>query len=787
MIALRRASEPRPTGWVPPATARLLAKTTVVLGCNSDHDLPANVAARTELMKTLAYITFGWLFTVVVSWFVGKLLLRRLSLRLYKQEEDILGFVVGSACLSTVIFLLCSLHVAYKAVFLTVGLLVISAGVRQRVWESGAERLPRLPAIWRLLFCGIYLVFAGLYLVYAFAPESSPDGSTYHLGLVIRYLHEHGFPAITNNFYASLPQGMEMLFLYAYVWGRHSAAALVHCTFLLALPCLILNYGRRLGMPGAGVAGGLLIFLAPVAGIAGTSAYNDVALAAVSFSMFALLEVWFEQRDNRMLIAAGLLAGFAFAIKYTAFIAPVYATGFVSYAVWRSHKRTLRPLLVVTISAAVLIIPTLVKNWVIVRNPVSPFFNRVFPNPYIHVSFEQDVLARMRAYDSIHSVWQIPYEVTLSGAALQGILGPLFLLAPLSLLALRFPAGRRLLVAALIFLAPYPANLGTRFLLPAAMFIAPGIGIGLNAWSGIIPPILMMHALLSWPSNIHWYSDINCWRLGQTPIRAALRIESEDEYLRKRMGAEYEMARLMERLTPPGSHIFSLGVPIMAYCARDILPSFYSAFNLRLLYTLCAGFDLRLQPLRVVTFRFEPQRLRGVRLLEGKATKPTVPSIHELRIFGPASELQPEAAWHLNAHPFPWDVALAFDRNPATRWSAWQQVDAGSWIEAHFQRDEILSAVSLETSRDQESIPWTLEGKTAADHWVSLHVNPDVTSAPPVADIRRSAIQELKRNHIEYLLIDSDFAIPEFRDHAPQWGVRLLSELDGSRWFYRLE
>ena len=253
------------------------------------------------------------------------------------------------------------------------------------------------------------------------------------------------------------------------------------------------------------------------------------------------------------------------------------------------------------------------------------------------------------------------------------------------------------------------------------------------------------------------------------------------------MGAEYEMARLMERLTPPGSHIFSIGVPIMAYCARDILPSYYSAFNLRLLYTLCAGFDLRLQPLRVLTFRIEQQRLRGVRLLEGKAAKPTVPSIHELRVFGPASELEPQPAWRLNAHPFRWDVSLAFDHNPATRWSAWQQVASGSWIEAQFERDETVSSVRLETSGDQEFIPWTLEGKIAADRWVSLSVSPDVTSAPPLADIRRSAVQELKRNHIEYILIDSDFAIPEFRDHAQQWGARLLSELSGTRWFYRLE
>lgn len=738
-------------------------------------------------MKTLAYITFGWLFTVVVSWLVGKLLLRRLSLRLYKQEEDVLAFVLGSACLSTLLFLICALHVAYKPVFLVVGLIVIAAGIRERVWRSGAERLPPLPAMWRLLFYEIYLVFAGLYLIYAFAPESSPDGSAYHLGLVTRYALDHGFPAITTNFYASVPQGMEMLFLYAFIWGRHSAAALVHCTFLLLLPWLIVNYGRRLGMPGAGVMGGLLMFLAPVAGIAGTSAYNDVALAAAAFGMFVLLEVWFDQRDSRILIPAGLLAGFAFALKYTGFIAPVYAAGFVGYTLWRARKHTLRPLLVVAVSAAVLILPTVVKNSVVVHNPFSPFFNRVFPNPYIHVSFEHDVLKHMRGYDSIQSPWQVPYEVTIAGANLQGILGPLFLLAPLSLLALRHPAGRRLILAAVVFLLPYPSNLGTRFLLPAATFIATGIGLGLGRWSAIVSPLLLLHALLSWPSNIGWYADVNCWRLGELALRAALRMESEDEYLRKRMGVDYEMARFMETMTPPGSRIFSFGVPPMAYCAREILPSHFSAFNTRLLYSLCTGFDLRLQPLRVLTFRFDPKPLRGIRLLQTGATQSVVPGIHELRIIGPAGELQPQPAWRLQASPFPWEANLAFDRNPVTRWSAWQEVAAGSRMDAQFDEDKIVSSVKLETSLDQAAVQWSLQGKSGASGWVPLTASLEVTSAPTPQDIRKTATQELKRNHIQYLLVDADFAIPEFRDHAPQWGIRLVGELRGTRWFYRLE
>ena len=91
---------------------------------------------------------------------------------------------------------------------------------------------------------GAYFV---LYFFNALAPEISPDGSTYHLGLVARYLREHGFHRITNDLYASFSQGIEMLFLFAFAFGRHSAAAMVHFSYLLALAAMVVLYARRFG------------------------------------------------------------------------------------------------------------------------------------------------------------------------------------------------------------------------------------------------------------------------------------------------------------------------------------------------------------------------------------------------------------------------------------------------------------------------------------------------------------------------------------------------------------
>src|SRR5665811_42889 len=153
------------------------------------------------------------------------------------------------------------------------------------------------------------------------------SGAGYHLGLVSRYLREHGFVRITDNLYAAMPAGVEMLFLFTYAFGKHSAAALVHFAFLLALVWQVFSYARRRGFPVAGASAALVVFASPVAGIDGTSAYNDVAVAAIAFTLFHLLEIWDEERNPRLLAAIGLVAGFAFAAKYTAWPAVAYAMG----------------------------------------------------------------------------------------------------------------------------------------------------------------------------------------------------------------------------------------------------------------------------------------------------------------------------------------------------------------------------------------------------------------------------------------------------------------------------
>src|SRR5207248_8559426 len=162
------------------------------------------------------------------------------------------------------------------------------------------------------------------------------------------------------------------------------------------------------------------------------------AAACVVFGVFYLLQIWDRERTAGLLVAIGLLAGFAYAVKYTAALAIPYAGVFVA---WRSLR--FKAVLIVCLCALAVMLPWMAKNWIWVENPFSPFLNAVFPNPYIQAGFEKEYARDLRHDDAVKSWRELPWMLTVEGR-LSGFLGPLFLLAPVGLLALARPEGRRL-------------------------------------------------------------------------------------------------------------------------------------------------------------------------------------------------------------------------------------------------------------------------------------------------------------------------------------------------------
>jgi hypothetical protein len=724
-------------------------------------------------------ILAGAFLTAGASLSAGLLLFQRLSIVFYRQEVYPYAFVTGAALFSLLIFLLNAAGLAYTWTFVAAAAIVIAACLQSRAWRRRGPSLPALPRAWSILFASAMAVYGVLYLAYAMAPEASPDGSAYHLGLVRQYFRQHGFGRITTNMYANITMGIEMLYLSAYSVGRHSSAAVVHWTFLITLPALVLAFARRRRMPGVGMTAALLVFCAPVVGVDGSTAYIDVALAAVAFGFFCVMQVWAEEKNNRLLVVVGLLAGFAYACKLTAFVAVPYALLFVSYKLLRARRPVLKPLVLTAACAAFVISPWLIKNAVVVQNPFSPFLNRVFPNPHTRISFEEDYAKSLRTYDGLESLAQIPAELTIRGAVLNGFIGPVFLLTPIILLAARWPLGRQVLLAALVFASIYPANIGTRFLIAALPFVALALALVLAHWR-LAAPIAIFHAVISWPTVLPMYCHEHAWRIDGFRWRAALRLDSEDAFLRAVLPG-YAAAQLANQYVPRGGKILSFQGIAEAYSDRDILVCYQGALNTKLCEMWVAAQIRHFLPSRHWNFQFPEIAARKLRLVQTRVT-PESWSVSEFRVFSGANEVARQSPWKLRAHPNPWDVQLSFDNCFLTRWKTWQESRPGMFIEVDFGAPLQLTGAVAEITGDNSATAGRLEAEIEPGRWQSIGGEPEETPAPVPANVRRTAMQDLRRSGITHLaVVDSDFIANEMFRNRAAWGVTLIGYAGGCR------
>jgi hypothetical protein len=694
-------------------------------------------------------------------------------------ERVVFAFGVGAVCLSTLVFGLCAIGMARTPWLVGASSVVIAGavvhvcgaglrparGLRPRSWRAASPpqgaALPHQTARstrWLILCWIIAVPFAIVYLVNAAAPEISPDGTYYHLGVVRQYFNHGGFFRWTNNLYASFPQGCEMLFLVAYAIGRHSAAALVHCAFLFALPAALIAYGRRFELPTAGIIAALLVFVSPVVGIDGSSAYVDVALAFTGFSCFYALELWSGDTGNwPLLIVAGLLAGFCFAIKYTGFMAIVLAAGFV---LWR--HRAGAP--VVLAAAALVAAPWLIKNWIVVDNPVSPFLNRLFPNPYIYISFEEEYVSAMRHFNGQSLGWRTPFELTVGGGLLQGTLGPAFLLALLGLAALTGAHGRRILFAAALFALPWFSNIGTRMLLPALPFIALAMGIALARAPRWSAAFVVLNAVACWPWVLSRYCAPYNWHVTRFPLNAALRITPEHEFLDGAV-PEIRYARLIQDRVPAGGVVYTAQPIMESYTDRTILLNYAAALNNRIGDTLNAAFKPDHQPSRRVVFEFPPAKFTKARIVTtGGAPMWTV---HEIEGGTPRTV----------ANPNHWDAFLAGDGRLVTSWRSWQKARPGMLLEFEFPDNAERTSIAYRT-RDADPVPpQRLEVLLPTGEWRVASEAPRIEAGVPVPELRAGATAELRRAGVTHLLIHDDEPLgPDFRAHERDWNVRLTGE-----------
>jgi Dolichyl-phosphate-mannose-protein mannosyltransferase len=732
------------------------------------------------MLFSLVSILFGAALTLAIAYALGSVLLRQTP----APPEIVLG--LGAVAESLIVYLLLLANWGHWYVYLVLGALAFAgwymtpvgpAGyplgppVRtgQEACRTGLSKgngltCPRLG----LLILGLYGLW---YFVNALAPEILADGTTYHLGLPYEYTRLGGFPD-RITFYDMVPQGMEMLYTVAFAFGRHSAAKLVEFAFFAATLPLFFRIGRRFELSGvASLAAAVLYFCAPVAGATGASSYNDAAGVFFTLSALYLLLVWYQSGDTRHLLPAGALAGFCYVIKLPGAATMMAAVLFV--LLLGGGKAALRTAL----GAAAVAAPWLLRNAVLASNPVAPLLNSVFPNPYFHIATERALAANLRSLGSV-SAWRVPWELAL-GDHLVGTFGPLLLVLPLGLFALRRKAGWWLWAAAALLSWPWFSNSGARFLMPAVAVAAFPLVMVLPrpaAWAAIA-----LQAVLCWPQVIDCWQTRYGFRLHEFPLAAALRIEPEDVYLERHLD-EFTLAKIIEAKTPPDAKILGLLPVANAYLARDVRITWQSAEADRLLDTLRVA-ALPSEPLSEWKVSWPIASLERLRF-RLTASGSSEYGIQEVRIYAGDELVYTSPNWSLRAWPNSWEAPLALDGNLATRWRTWEPVRAGTFFEIRFDHPQTISAAAFYAG----SAPLEVYGGSRG-RWREL-------GAPPSAlrvrqDLRSEATLAIRRAGYRYLLVPtgSGGSAPignALLGREPEWGLERVAEA-GPYYLFRVK
>jgi hypothetical protein len=374
--------------------------------------------------------------------------------------------------------------------------------------------------------------------------------------------------------------------------------------------------------------------------------------------------------------------------------------------------------------------------------------------------------------------------VLYRGDIVQGLVGPVFVLAPLALLALRFPAGRRLLLAGAVFALPYTQNIGTRFLIPALPFLSLALAMALERIPLLMAGILAAHALLSWPPVAAKYSKPYAFRLEGVPWRAALRLESEEAFLGREPG--YRRARAIERHVPAGETVFTFTAIFDAYTSRNMLTGYQSVRSRTIWEMFSAAAIEGSRPSAMVEWTIAPRPLRRIRLVETVSHPQEVLGIAEVIVWQGARSLPRGAGWKVTAWPNHWQSPMAVDHSAVTRWSSQLPLQAGYFFEVDFGQVAVVERVSALLQPPARSSRLKLEGDGESGRWETLAAPAAARECAPPLELRRMVNEELRRSGVGYVLAQAGDAVYEDLDaRRGLWGLKLVWEEEGAK-LYRV-
>jgi hypothetical protein len=317
----------------------------------------------------------------------------------------------------------------------------------------------------------------------------------------------------------------------------------------------------------------------------------------------------------------------------------------------------------------------------------------------------------------------------------------------MALLALFRKRARPWVYAAALLSIPFALNAGTRFLIPALAFAILGLAAVLPARALIA--VACLHAVLSWPAALDRFTPDWSWRIREVPLRAALRLESPAEYAARHVDG----ISLVSALDRAKGQVLALSQFHDSYTAARLLTAPASRHTRDLGEAIWRASTAAEHSLvSRVRYWFPTAEVRGLRLISG-GEPVGIARVSAYDLLKPV-ELR---GWNATAT---WNRSTthnALDGSILTQWHSATRSGEPVAFEITFPAGQVMNRLDVDIASVERLPAMRLEGLRAKDgRWIALRAGWDQVADPiPPADIRTAALDVLRRQNVEYVLIQN--------------------------------
>ncbi len=266
------------------------------------------------------------------------------------------------------------------------------------------------------------------------APPIQFDALTYHLAIPRAYLMEGRVIYLPENAFWGMPEQTEILHTLAMLFGGNEAATFLGWAMgLLALIGIFSYTCERLGQRAAWAA---LACLLAGGTLSASLAWGYVEWPSMLFGtcMLIALDKWLTDKDQKSIALAGIFTGMALATKYTAGIILIAgAVVILSEFKTTGARITGKTILLFGVSAVLMVLPWLAKNFLATGNPLYPSFFPSGAMDQLRLNFLQKTVSPRPWFELLLLPWQVTVWGVEGKVGYSASIGPLLL--GLSLLA----------------------------------------------------------------------------------------------------------------------------------------------------------------------------------------------------------------------------------------------------------------------------------------------------------------------------------------------------------------